>query len=168
MGTMSAVLDDVTPLQLGTRGFLEGVRFTLIGRLRLTWSDGFWNEWCVLFDDTRIGWLAEAQGFYMMSFETDGSVGAPARDQLRAGLSVNLAGHVYRVDDIKSARCTASEGELPFAAPTGRQNLSVDLSSDDDRFACLDYSDEGMSLYLGHYVELSDLRLSNLRKIDGW
>jgi len=50
LGKMSEVLEDYSPLQIGTAGRFERRSFTLIGRLQLQYSDGFWNEWYVLFE----------------------------------------------------------------------------------------------------------------------
>ena len=62
LGKMAQLKDDPTPLQLGTSGKRKG-EFTLIGRVRVEWERGFWNEWYLRFDDGREGWLADAQGF---------------------------------------------------------------------------------------------------------
>ncbi len=67
-GKMAELPPDTSVLQIGTSGKYQNKSFSLVGRVRQSWSDGFWNEWYALFDDTTEGWLAEAQGFYMMSF----------------------------------------------------------------------------------------------------
>ena len=74
----------------------------------------------------------------------------------------------YRVDDIKDVVCEISEGELPFAAPHGRQSTSVDLSAPGKRFGCLEYAADGVRLSLGRYVDFAELKLSYLRQLDGW
>ena len=66
LGKMADLPEDLSILQIGARGKFEGISFAVIGRLRMSWQEGFWNEWCALFEDQRIGWLAEAQGFWMM------------------------------------------------------------------------------------------------------
>ena len=168
IGTMAVLLDDPTPLQLQTQGRFDGTRFALIGRLRLAWTDGSWNEWCALFADGRYGWLAEAQGFYMMSFETPDTAALPAAVDIQPGMTLRIGGQSYTVDDIKQPTCAGSEGELPFPAPVGRQSISIDCSGAEDTFASLDYSEGGVQAYTGRYVDFADLKLSNLRKLDGW
>ncbi len=71
IGTMAALPDDMSPLQIGTGGFYNDLRFTIIGRMKIGWDDGVWNEWFLYTDDGRRGWLAEAQGSYGISFELD-------------------------------------------------------------------------------------------------
>src|SRR5688572_12411014 len=64
LGKMAELPPDMSPLQLGTRGKYEGTSFEIVGRLKVAWEEGTWNEWYLLFDSGRDGWLAEAQGFY--------------------------------------------------------------------------------------------------------
>jgi len=168
IGKMAVLAEDTSPFQLGTQGRYDGRMFQLIGRLKQQWSDGGWNEWCALFNDARHGWLAEAQGFYLVCFETEPAVALPARDTLRVEQGIQIGGESYRVDDIKEVTCAGSEGELPFPAPHGRKSTSVDLSADGGKFACIEYAEDGTRLSVGRYVDFAELKLSFLRKLDGW
>ena len=66
-GRDSALLEDFSPLQIGTVGTFLTQRFTLVGRLQVQYDDGVWNEWYALFDDGRTGWLSEAGDLYVMT-----------------------------------------------------------------------------------------------------
>lgn len=165
-GKMAELPADMSPFQLGTSGKFESRAFTLVGRLRLQWSDGFWNEWFALFDEGTPGWIAEAQGLYAFSFEKPQK--APHRNEIALGKIFVLSGGSYEVDDIKDAKCVGSEGELPFRSPKGRTSLSVDLTGKNQTFACIDYAEDGTRCYEGRYVEFEDLHFSGLRELDGW
>lgn len=169
LGQMAMLPPDLSPLQLGTRGRYEKRGFELVGRLRIGWQDGYWNEWFALFDDGREGWLGEAQGFLMMSFGVPDPGLLPVQADLEAGKILHLlGGRPFEVSDIKEATCIGSEGELPFRGAKGRKSTSVDLNGRESGFACLDYSEDGTRLYLGKYVEFDELSLTQLRQIDGW
>ena len=71
IGTMAALPQDMSPFQIGTQGKFDGVGFGIIGRMKLSWENGYWNEWFIVSEDGRKGWLAEAQGFYAVSFEIE-------------------------------------------------------------------------------------------------
>ena len=43
-GRDSALLEDFSPLQIGTRGVFDDRKFTLIGRLQVHYDVGAWNE----------------------------------------------------------------------------------------------------------------------------
>lgn len=168
LGKMAQLPEDVSPLKLGSRGKFKNTAFEIIGRLKIAWSEGFWNEWFVLFDDGKRGWLAEAMGFFMLSFEVTETGAVPARREVAVGKAYELVpSHRFFVDDIKEAVCIGSEGELPFKGLQGRKTLSVDLSDNTGQFASIEYDDQAnISLYVGRYVEFEALALSNLRDLE--
>ncbi len=173
-GKMADVPLDASPLQLHTQGRYSQKTFELIGRLRVRWENGFWNEWVAMFGNGQIGWLAEAQGFYAMCFESTSMKEIPDPNSLIPGKEILLSrgkhslALSYQVQDIKKATCIGSEGELPFLAPIGRQSLSVDLSNLDDAYACMEYCGKQFRLFYGEYVEFDKFQFSNLRELDGW
>lgn len=169
IGKMAVLPDDNSPFQLGTQGYYENVIFTLVGKVRRSWVDGFWNEWHALFVDGKSGWLAEAQGMYMFTLEQQ-IENLPDLDMLSLNSKFPIKGRYFFVKDIKKTVCVGSEGELPWMSPAGREQTSVDLASDDGKkFACLEFSAEGEKrCFMGNYVEFKELRLSYLRQFDGW
>ena len=168
LGKMAELQDDASPLQIGTRGNYKGDPFTLVGRVRQNWGDGFWDEWNALFFSGRQGWLAEAQGYYMVSFEMASQSPLPTFESLKIGSEISLETGSFIVDDINNIVCEFSEGELPFAAPNGQKAVSVDLTGDNKIFANLVYSEAGTQFYKGEYIEFDHLQFSDLRTIDGW
>lgn len=169
-GKMAELPPDTSVLQIGASGKFDKKDFTIVGRVRQSWSDGFWNEWYALFDDSTEGWLAEAQGFYMMSFPApDLEKWAPPQGSIRAGQMVEIPKkYIFEIDDVKKATCVGAEGELPFQSPKGRESLSVDLSGPNSLFGTIDYSDDGVRFYVGKYVEFDDLKMQGLKELDGW
>src|SRR4051812_37986615 len=113
LGTMAQLPPDLSPLQIGTRGRWHEKPFQIIGRLRVSWVDGSWNEWYAVFDDGQTGWIGEAQGIFTVAFAC-GDEHLPASPRkCRAGQSLELAGHHWTVTDIKKTTSLAGEGELP-------------------------------------------------------
>lgn len=180
MGKIATVPDDVSPLQIGTRGQYrhdEGESgFELVGRLRWKWSDGAWNEWVVAFDDGSWGWLADAMGRFMMLFELPAAESARMRiaQKLKAGQSIEVgtrmtfAGTDYIVNDVRDVVCIGSEGEMPFSTPPGLTMASVDLGRSDGRCLSIQRDRGSVSAYRGHYLSLAELRPSGLRAFEGW
>ena len=68
IGKMAQLQVDGTPVQLRAEGIYRNVHFGVVGRIQLRYDQGLWNEWHLLFDDMRDGWLGEAQGTYAVSF----------------------------------------------------------------------------------------------------
>ncbi len=173
-GKMATLPPDMSPLRIGAQGVLDGVGFALLGRLRIGWRDGAWNEWFMVTEHARKGWLAEAQGFFAACFEVplehDGQ-NLIDRDfatwKPKAGERVQVGDQTYEVADIKQTTCLGSEGELPFLANRGRQAVSIDLEGT-ARFASLEVYQKTGRLYQGRYVGWDELKLSNIRPLEGW
>src|SRR5687767_10191954 len=55
LGKMAQLPPDMSPIQRGTTGNYKGQDFTVIGRLKLQWEHGYWNEWYAMFSDGRGG-----------------------------------------------------------------------------------------------------------------
>lgn len=171
-GKMSELQEDLSPFQIGTKGVYEEQHFELIGRLRMKWKNGFWNEWFVLLSNGKEAWLAEAMGFYMFS-KPEINTNLPLANELAIGKEYKFENIVFHLDDIKEAICLGSEGELPFLSPDGRKVLSADFSSSDGiSFANLEYEKNDKliikRLYLGKYLEFDDFNFENLKEIEGW
>lgn len=166
LGKMAALLEDRSPLQRGAEGSWRGLHFALIGRIQLKWEAGLWNEWHLLFDDGKSGWLSESGGEYVISEPKRSTDTLPAFDELRPGQRHALAGQVYSVTNVLTAECIAGEGELPFTVGAGYPARSVDLRDEAGRFATLDYSDNADRplLFVGESVAFKSLGWNGLRE----
>jgi DNA-directed RNA polymerase subunit RPC12/RpoP len=169
-GKMAELPDDISPFQIGTEGVFDGTHFAVIGRVKVGWKDGCWNEWFLHFDDGKDGWLAEAEGFLAVSFEQ------PYPDALEINFNIlpdlgsylSLEGNDFRVVDTKHTECIGCEGELPKVASKGRQAIAIDLIDRKAGFASIEKDNEAKRLYIGRYVDFDDLRFTNLRELPGW
>lgn len=162
IGKMASVLEDYSPLQIGTTGIYQQQGFSLLGRIQLKYDDGLWNEWYALFDDGKEGWLSEASGQYVFTFLEGKADDAPPFEQLRPLSKYRL----YSATDVRSARCTGGQGELPFKVGKGWQTQVADFRIKDN-FLTLDYSDGFPPLrYTGKAVTLDDLQCQLLRDKD--
>jgi hypothetical protein len=162
IGKMAALQDDPTLLQVGTEGVYKGVHFAVIGRIQLRYEDGLWNEWYLLFDDQRFGWLGEAAGEFYVTFEKQLPLSPPPFNALKVEERLELDGKYYEVTDLESATCIAGEGELPFQVGPGYEAPVVDLRLGEE-FATIDYSDEPPRVYFGERVDGKSLKLERLR-----
>lgn len=162
IGKMAELLEDASLIQVGTEGRYRGLRFVVIGRSQLQYAQGVWNEWHLLVDNQRSGWLSEANGDYNLTFPSQAKEPIPSFAAMSAGITVPLNGEPFTVTDVETGRCVAGEGELPFRVGAGFAAPSVDLRAGRN-FASIDYSEETPRLYLGEAVNFAELRLSNLR-----
>ncbi|NNC73063.1 MAG: DUF4178 domain-containing protein [Sphingomonadaceae bacterium] len=176
IGEVAALPFDVSPVRIGTAGQYEGHGFEVIGRIRLGWEAGAWNDWLCLFNDMSHGWLSEADGQFSMVIEQPlDSVqselihriaeGQPAE----VGERTQIDNRIYTVSEARWAECIAAEGELPFAPETGWRVYNVDLRNPDGFSANVELEeDEDPQFYMGRYLELAELSPRYLRSIHGW
>ena len=163
IGKMAALVEDRSPLQLGAEGSYKGVHFALIGRIQIKYSQGIWNEWHLLFDDMRTGWLSEAGGEYVLTFARYVEDRLPEVSELKVGQRFVLASQTWTVSNIENAECIAGQGELPFKVGAGYPVVAVDLRNSAN-FATLDYSETPPLFFIGEAVDFKSLKMSNLRE----
>lgn len=170
VGQMAELLPDPSPIRLGTGGVYRKARFTVVGRIQLRYGQGIWNEWYLLFDNQRGGWLGETLGNYSVTFLIRPPESLPPFSELRAGQNVTLKGRAFQVTNIESARCIAGEGELPIRVGPGYDAPVVDLQGAGNVFATLDYSENPPLVFVGEQVRFADLKLNRLREAmpAGW
>src|SRR5262245_25684469 len=153
VGKMAELKTDGSPLQLAAEGRYGGKRFVVVGRIQLQYDRGVWNEWHLLFDDGRSGWLGEAQGTYVVTFLKETTRELPKFEALQIGQRVELTNQFFEVVNTESSKCIAGEGELPFKVGAGYEAPVADLQGDKTSFATLDYSDDSDKplVFIGEY-----------------
>ena len=184
-GEMAQLPEDFSPFQIGSEGTFRGIRFGIVGRMKIGWQDGVWNEWFIVSDDGRKGWLAEAQGFYSPCFETkelnrecrfliEEKLSRKQAERSRLwknvplGSTLRINDNWYRVVDVKEAHCIGAEGELPFDTPKGRKSVTIDLLRGSGDFASIDVATEGIAVFEGAYVGWNNLKCKYYRTFEGW
>jgi hypothetical protein len=166
LGKMAELIEDRSPLQRGAEGRWKGRHFALIGRIQLRWAQGLWNEWHLLFDDGKSGWLSESAGEYVISEPVWQPGALPPFSELQLGQDLTLAGRAYSITNLLTAECVAGEGELPFKVGAGYAAPSADLRDAAGGFATLDYSDDPAKplVFVGASVDFMSLGWNNLRQ----
>jgi len=189
MGVMASLPEDTTPFRIGSEITYKNVHYALIGRIKVAWEDGFWNEWNLMGDNGTSGWLAEAQGFYAINFETEHQFPKEIDDALKETMSnvhdfsisahilpsrillntiQNINGQNFRIVDIKRASTVGCEGELPRQITTDRHLVSVDLIGKNGGYACIEIDENSYSVFTGEYREWDALHCQNARQFDNW
>ncbi|WP_295765309.1 DUF4178 domain-containing protein [Undibacterium sp.] len=174
-GKMSAVLEDYSPLQLGSSGVFGGRAFDVIGRIQLRYSAGMWNEWYLLFEDGTAAWLGDSSGQFTLTTEKTGNSNLPAFADIVVAQTYEIAGLPYLAAEVRIADCIGGQGELPFKVGPGWQARLADFRHG-SQFLTLDYSDVDQAsdnskqnqaaLYIGKAVTLGELKFQLLRDED--
>ena len=163
LGKISEVLEDYTPIQIGTAGVLKGRSFTVVGRIQLRYSQGMWNEWYLMFDDASAGWLGDSSGMFTVTTERPTTTPMPAFGDIQPAHPYTIEGARFTASEKREAECIGGQGELPFVVGAGWQARVADFRSD-EQFATIDYSDAGAPLlFIGEAVTLDDMKCQLLR-----
>jgi hypothetical protein len=150
-------------LAIGRAGRYCGVAFAIRGHLRLRHSSGGeWDEWFAAFEDGRGGWIAEAGGHFLVTFE-DGSW-LPTWRALAEGKEALPA---FVVVEKGRARFASARGKLPFRPKIGKEYAYADLRGPSGAFATIDYGDDPPNLFVGREVSLKELSLVDAPTQDG-
>ena len=167
VGVVADLPPDNSPIQLGTSGVFDNRAFTVAGRIIYDYDEGSWNEWHVVMDNGGSAWLSDAQSNYVVTVSLAVKP-LPALGSVQLGARFTLNKIAFAVTAITEARYRGVEGELPFEYWDKQAANFVDLRSAAGDFATLDYGDAEPALYVGKAVEFEDLRLKNLRALEGW
>ena len=168
LGRQAQLPPDLSPIRIGTCGVYTCHRFTVTGRIRVGYEQGSWNEWLIDFGENRWGWIAEAQGFYAASFEIAAPPDLPEASTLTLGATLRIGEVDYSVRDIKSTQILGSEGALPMVAVPGRTAVSIDLGAPNRQFANVEFSADGVRVFIGHSLTFAELEFTDLRPLPGW
>lgn len=166
-GKIASLPPDMSFVQVGTTGQYDGKSFTVIGRIKVGWRNGNWNEWWLQFSDDSTGWLADFIGEFCISFP--GKLEhQPKIEDLKVDQVIDIAGTPMVITDLKKITYIGFEGELPFERQEGMSAMSIDLASQGKACAFLDNFDNNINVYIGKQVDVDELNLENIRLLDGW
>jgi ribosomal protein S27E len=166
LGKMSAVLEDYSPIQIGTSGVIGGRAFNVVGRIQLKYSAGMWNEWYLLFDDASTAWLGDSSGMYVITAERKVEGEMPAFSEIVPGRNYNIGDQRLTAAEVRRADCIGGQGELPFKVGEGYQAQVADFRRGGE-FVTLDYSDGPRPVvYTGVAVTLEAMQCQLLRDDD--
>lgn len=165
IGKVAELQPDGSPLRVGSRGQHDGLSFELLGRIQLSYGDGYWNEWFLLLSNGSSGWLGEAMGEYFINVSAKVDVEWPPAEQFSPGDLISLAGEPFVVTDRVTSQLVTFEGELPFVVDGGQPFVSIDLRSASGRAATVDYSESPPLLFVGEYRPFAAFGFQGLRAV---
>jgi len=168
LGKVAELVETGSPLDIGLRGKYRDVPFELTGRAQLGHEmGGQWDEWYATFANGWLGWLAEAQGRFYITFQypIPESVQLPSFDALQLGQQVPGLPWPTPLMVAETGRATAlgAKGEIPYLLTPGETYYYADLSGTNGAFGTLDYNETPPMVFLGQQVTLADLGITTTR-----
>lgn len=170
LGKVAEIIDSESPLRLGLKGVFNGQKFELTGRAQLRHDmGGTWDEWYATFSNGWVGWLAEAQGRFYLTFYQPLPAGAtlPTFDELQVSSPVTAipSKNPLSVSEKGVATAVAADGEIPYRLVPGEKSQYADLAGAANSFATIDYSMSPPWVFVGTMVSLADIGLGDAKPV---
>ena len=171
LGKVAEIVESESPLKISLRGEFKGHKFELTGRAQSRHElGGVWDEWYATFSNGWVGWLAEAQGKFYLTFyqPLPTGVNAPPFDSLQLGQAVNEipSKTPLIVTEKGTAMAIAADGEIPYKLTPNEKSDYADLSGKGNAFGTIDYSENPPWVFVGQQVSLSDIGLQNAKSAE--
>ncbi len=171
LGKVAEIMQSESPLKLGLSGEFMGHKFTLTGRAQLKHQlGGFWDEWYATFSNGWVGWLAEAQGKFYMTFyqPLPENVAVPPFEILQVGQQVTEipSKTPLMVVEKGTATAVAADGEIPYKLEPNEQSNYADLTGKNSVFGTIDYGMSPPLVFVGQEVSLADIGLAHAKSAE--
>jgi hypothetical protein len=139
-GSFEHALDAPSMLHVGRSGVLsdrEGPdrRFIVAGRLRLSYTGGYWDEWWLEFEQGTHQWLEEDDGRYRLHSPVSMSIDPSAAQAAKVGGQLTLNGAVWLVTERLEAVIAGTEGALPVAVQPGEQMTCLEMLGNGEKLS---------------------------------
>jgi len=170
LGKVAEIMDSESPLKLGLKGQFKDQRFELTGRAQLRHElGGVWDEWYATFSNGWVGWLAEAQGRFYLTFYQPLPQGAqlPPFESLQLGQAIEAIPNQtpLMVTEKGTATSVAADGEIPYKLEPNERSNYADLSGKGNAFGTIDYSINPPWVFVGNQVTLEEIGLGDAKSV---
>ena len=166
LGKVADLTESESPLKIGLKGVWKNNRFELTGRAQNRHdAGGVWDEWYATFSNGWVGWLAEAQGKFYLTFYQPLKESLPTFEQLQLGQTVPQIKNKtpLMVTEKGTATSIAAEGEIPYKLTPNERGDYADLSGKEAAFGTIDYSMNPPWAFVGEQVSLADIGLADAK-----
>ncbi len=170
LGKVAEIVQSESPLKLGLKGTYKDSRFELTGRAQLKHElGGTWDEWYATFSNGSVGWLAEAQGRFYLTFYQPLPAGTvlPTFEGLQLGQTLPEIPNPtpLMVQERGKGTLLAADGEIPYKLTPGEQFQYADLAGKNNAFATIDYSMDPPWVFVGSQVTLAEIGLGDAKPV---
>ncbi len=145
-----------SPLYIGATGQIFGKPFEVMGRLRYQYDAGLWDEWFVMFDKDRPGWLQEDEGEYILFHKETLTSPVPSFDEVAVGSVLPVGKHRMFITEKGTAQIAGGEGQLAFNILPGQEVRYLDGNSGEQQVS-IEYTQNEIELSVGRAVPRDQL-----------
>lgn len=160
-GKTSTLADYPSRLSIGQHGKIKGKGFHVMGRVRYSYDDGFWEEWQINWeDDTPPDWLEEDEGYWTLYRRERVRSAIPSYEQIRVGGTVQVNTYNVFVTEKREGKMMGSEGQFSSVMPI-QEKFGFFSGTADGRVVSVNYWEDEIEISIGEDLELSDMVMSS-------
>jgi ribosomal protein S27E len=159
IGQKTFLIDYGSIFKLGKKGKIKNIDFQVIGRLRIDYEDGFFDEWYL---NTPQGtkWLSEDEGKFVF-FHDSNSISDPQIFDLlkmQVGSTFTFQNLSLFITEKSKATVNGGEGELPFQIQPNQKTDFVDCLCNKMLYS-FEFLPNDIELHIGNYIDIHDIIL---------
>lgn len=159
-GKTASLANYPSRLSVGQTGKIKGKGFSVMGRVRYSYDEGFWEEWQVNWDDdTPPDWLEEDEGYWTLYRRERVRSAIPTYSEIRVGSTVQVNKYNVFVTEKREGQMMGSEGQFSSVLPI-QGKFGFFSGNADGKIVSINYWDDEIELSVGEDLEHSDMVLS--------
>jgi hypothetical protein len=146
-------------VSVGSRGKMKGRGFQVLGRIRYTYDEGFWDEWQIMWDDDAPpSWLEEDEGYWTLFDKMRLRETITSYDSIRVGASVTINGMQVFITERRTSRVMGSEGQFSAVMPIQGQ-FGYATGNAGEQIVSVNFWEDEIEVSRGQEVALTELVL---------
>ncbi len=113
-------------LSINKTGTINGMKFTIAGRLKFGYGYGDWDEWWMVFEDGTGQWIEEDDGAYSLHEEIEIHLPTSHIKEIDSGEHIECDGKLWMVTEQYDATILGAQGQLPVPLELNAQVYCID------------------------------------------
>ena len=159
-GKTASLADYPSHLSIGQTGSIKGKSFSVMGRVRYSYDDGFWEEWQVNWaDGSAPDWLEEDEGYWTLYRRERVKSAIPPYEQIKVGGTIKVNNYDVFVTEKRKGKMMGSEGQFSSVLPVDSE-FGFFSGNADGKLVSINYWEDEIELSVGEDLEPSDMVLS--------
>jgi len=159
-GKSASLADYPSRLSVGDQGEIQGRTFTVLGRVRYTYDEGFWDEWQIEWHDgAPPDWLEEDEGYWTLYKRERVRGPVPAADEISVGTTYTINNKQVFISEKRTARVMGSEGQFSSVLPL-QGDFTYATGSAGENLLSVNYWPDEIELSVGTELEPHEIKLS--------
>lgn len=161
--------EDMTLLQVGSKGEWKGKPFEVAGRIRYKMEGAYRNRWFIYFDASSWKWLEEGYGMYAVYEPNEFAVDASGLKGSKPGREKEFPSTgMCWIEALYNIQRYSCEGDLP-ELPIDKKAIRLEYTNGEGGLVVVHtYGTAEINGLYGYAAKREELKLTQLRSADEW